>query len=364
MRFTRVARLALGVVLLGALVACTSQQVAEKPAKHAEVTLVFQSNRLGVLEPCGCHSNPIGGIDREANALAGLKREARTVLYVDAGNLLAPEGAEKRRSHFQDKATFLTETLDGLGLDVLAPGPQDFALGSDFLRSLALKSKFAWVSSNVLTPASVPFFSPYKLVQKNGIVFGIISIADPSVKIEGFQVLGADETLKKWLPDVSRQADVIVVLSQLPIEQNEQLAEKHPEIQIVVGADAKYTADEAFWVNGKTLVLDPHINGFMMGRLDLDLNLPFQGFYSPKVVQANAARLQSLEAKLAANPSDKALAQEVETIKKRDSVAAIPNGSQYRHELIKLDPTRYGQKNAISKQVEAFKETVRKKYSE
>src|SRR5262245_34120942 len=54
------------------------------------VVLFFTAELRGTLEPCGCNSDPLGGIARTARLILEEARRG-AVLLVDAGNLLFPE---------------------------------------------------------------------------------------------------------------------------------------------------------------------------------------------------------------------------------------------------------------------------------
>src|SRR5262249_43266606 len=82
------------------VVACgeREQRAAPRVAKppSASLRLAALTDLSGFLEPCGCQSKPLGGIDKAATKLASLRGERVPVLFVAAGDLLfgpKPEGA-------------------------------------------------------------------------------------------------------------------------------------------------------------------------------------------------------------------------------------------------------------------------------
>src|SRR3990167_8231728 len=106
------------------LTGCTSLVRTSSPV--SPLSIVFQSNRYGNLETCGCHTNPFGGIDRELNALAEIRNTHATVLNVDAGNVFVPNKPIGTIDYYRSRAQLIAPILDDLGLDVVAPGPNDF----------------------------------------------------------------------------------------------------------------------------------------------------------------------------------------------------------------------------------------------
>jgi len=221
------------------LVGCASKETGRsKPIVSNPFTLLYQASRQGVLEPCGCHTSPFGGIDREFNALGKIRQEKdRTILYVDAGNMLSPLKKKGGIAHHQHKALAITAMLSHMGLEVFAPGPMDYGLGLDFLKKLESKASFKFVSTNVLFGQGKPVFPPYHFLSKGGVVFAILSVTPEKSKLgKALRVLEPNKALDTWLPVVSEKADVVILLSQLTSSENVVLAERYPTIRIIVGA--------------------------------------------------------------------------------------------------------------------------------
>jgi len=356
--------LGLGVVA-GLLAGCVGTPVADRPVPKGPVnlTVLFQSNREAVLEPCGCQSKPWGGVDREANAVQAIRREGRAVVYVDSGNLLAPSKpvSPKMLKVYRDKSSTIVKILSSMGLDVLAPGPADLALGLDHLRGLGQVSGFSWVATNLQTSGGAPVFQPYAVIERGGVSIGVVSAMAPAaVKMGDLVITDPGAALERWLPEVRKKADVVILLSQLGTTADEALAEKLEGVHVIAGADSTVTLDEPLWVAGKTLVVDNHQNGFLLGRLDLDLRLPFRGFYDPGTVKRNQSRLAGWREKLASGSEDAVARTTIAQIESQDSLEMIAGGTTFRHELIQLDAGRFGQRNAVTALVRAEKERTRR----
>jgi len=341
------------------------QTVVHKAAKpKAGLTLVYQVNRESEIEPCGCETNPYGGMDREFNALEEL-RKLNDVLYVDGGNTLAPILMTAGIDYYRDKAKALVQMLNKNGLSVFAPGPTDYALGAEFLRELQNEAQFKFVSTNVIDEQGRPLFAPYQLVERDGIVYGVVSITPETVKGDGIKVEHYMKALDKWLPEVRRKSDFIIALSQLGDNEKEKaLAKEYPDIQVWVGSDAKMTLHEAIWVNdGKSILVDGHQHGYQLGKLSLKLNFPFKGIYSPEQVEKNQDRMQRAQKRLKVAEKDTHKLRIQNRIKmlKTMELEPIAGGSKYNHELIKLDKERYGKPNEVTELITKEKERVRQK---
>ena len=243
----------------------------------------------------------------------------------------------------------------------LRPGPFDYNLGLDFLKGLTTSSKIRFLSSNVFQDGK-EVFAPYVIVDKAGLKIAILSVT-PQGQVEDkrLTVKGAEETLNKWVAELTAKADMIILLSQFTVKENEPLAEKYPAIHLIVGADEKMNLGEPLWFAGHTLVLDPHFNGFLLGKLEMDYKTPFKGFYSPEIVKRNQENKAALEANAKADPTDKTAKDLLARMEKEDSLVEIAGGSTFSNELVKLDAKRYGKPNAVTAAYKKLKEKIRKK---
>lgn len=133
----------------------TAAQVAQRP--QPALRLVALTDLSGYLEPCGCQSEPLGGIDRAAAKLQSLRADHVPMLFLAAGDLLfgdRPEGASNDAEGATQetwKAETLVDILNRLGLAAAAPGQRDLSFGLDELQRLAAKSKFAWLPARPAT---------------------------------------------------------------------------------------------------------------------------------------------------------------------------------------------------------------------
>lgn len=109
------------------------------PATPPTLRLYFLVDLDGFLEPCGCQSRPLGGIDRIAQVLERDRAAYPNRLVLAAGNLFFETPTIDPRMVWQErqKAVQLTRILGTLGLSAYAPGPADFALGSAVWQQLS-----------------------------------------------------------------------------------------------------------------------------------------------------------------------------------------------------------------------------------
>lgn len=154
-----------------------------------DLRLLVLTDLDGYLEPCGCTSRPLGGIDRLAARIADLRQDGIPTVFVAAGNLFfqgAPEEAELERVRTQElwRAETVRDVLAGLELAAAAPGPFDFAFGTDTFEALAADTSFPLLAAGVeLTPqadapSAKPLLVPTTIVRAGEIDVGLVGLTE------------------------------------------------------------------------------------------------------------------------------------------------------------------------------------------
>lgn len=111
----------------------------ERP--RPSLRLVVATDLAGTLEPCGCTSRPLGGIDRMAAAVADVREAGVPTLFLHAGDLFFGPGPhtteEETPTQELWKAETVAQVLNHIGLDAATPGGRDVAHGAPRLAALA-----------------------------------------------------------------------------------------------------------------------------------------------------------------------------------------------------------------------------------
>ncbi len=102
----------------------------------------------GYLEPCGCTSDPLGGIDRLAAQIRLLRDGPAPVVFLSAGDLFfdAPALEAARVDQANRNAKTLAEILSRLNVTAILPGRSDRAQPPDVLQVLRKASGFPWLA--------------------------------------------------------------------------------------------------------------------------------------------------------------------------------------------------------------------------
>ena len=193
------------------------------------------------------------------------------VLLLDAGNALIGQDLSMK-----SKGMVIVDAMNAMGYDAMAIGGLDLQEGLDAFLDAMKEARFAAVACNVVSIASgKPLLQPYTIIQRNGGRFGILGVsgsdlltaADASSRLK---VLDAVETVRQYLPEVRKQSDVVIVLSQLGLEGSKALAEAVTGLDIIVSGGTTELLESPVQV-GDTLVVQAGYNGEWLGRLDVGL---------------------------------------------------------------------------------------------
>ena len=144
--------------------------------------LIYSGFRQSAIEPCGCVSNKLGGIDRDARVLEKLDELKIPVVKVDAGGFL--------RSQPNDLALRRTRALfkawQKMGMQAVNVGAVDLNQGIKFLRDAQTSWSVPLISANLLSASDKKLlFEPYKitivtLTSGATVRVGIVGVTHPA----------------------------------------------------------------------------------------------------------------------------------------------------------------------------------------
>ncbi len=162
--------------------------IAAAELPRPDLRLLVVTDLDGYLEPCGCTSRPLGGIDSMAARVAAVREDGAPTLFVASGDLFfhgAPHGVDAERASQQEiwRAETLTRILGRLGLAAAAPGPLDFAFGTDTFERLAREAPFPLLAAGVeLARAegeeAEPALVASTMQRVGGVQVGILGVSD------------------------------------------------------------------------------------------------------------------------------------------------------------------------------------------
>jgi len=238
----------------------------------APFTIVYSNDVLGELELCGCDDEQLGGLSRKASVITDLKKEGRPVLVLDAGNLFFKEkpGTTIEKKEFLLKSEYILDAYRQIGCDAFNVGETDLFLGLGHLQELKKKALFPFLSANLLDRKSnKPLFEQFIIKETAGIKVGIIGLFSNTCRID--PSLSAQDPIaaaKKIAAQIRPRITMLIVLSNLGLEQDRALARQVPGIDLIIGGRATARLPEPV-KEGKTLIVQAYNRGQYLGKLEV-----------------------------------------------------------------------------------------------
>lgn len=237
---------------LGTLALVVIPCLAVRPAWAAErrVTIFYTGAIQGTLEPCGCTSDPLGGVERFA-ALVQKARKQGPTLILDGGNLSYPTGGLSpiKRQAADLRASFLARELGRVGLLASGLGVGDVVAGARGVRPPRL-------AVNLRAGSGVPIAG--SLVREaGGLRLGVVGLVDPALAREqGWQ---AEDPVAAVRAEADRLraagAELVLVLAPLPRPLARKVARSAAvDVVILGGHDIGEGLAQAEKVDGAYLV--------------------------------------------------------------------------------------------------------------
>lgn len=125
-----------------------------------------------------------------------------------------------------------------MGYDAMALGPKELSLGLEVLRLRMAEAQFPLLAANVVaTDTQELLAQPYTVLDVGGQRLGVIGLTrQPDTPLIGFQVLDAQQSLARYVPEVAGQADVVILLTNLDYRTGAALVRGVPGIDLLVSA--------------------------------------------------------------------------------------------------------------------------------
>jgi hypothetical protein len=238
------------------------EHLRTSPERHA--TIFYSAETHGVLEPCGCTSDPLGDFARASGLVRATAGRKKNVLLVDAGGLsYAGTGlAPRQRPAAKLRAEFLAREIARLPFGGAALGDTDLAAGVGEVKPRRLAVNLQEAS----------FVEPSRMVQIGGIKIAVLGVADPAVaRRAGLEAREPGPAAQAEVVRL-RQAGAEIVILLAPVERPaaRNLARTSGADFVVVGKNVGKGMDRAEPV-GTAFVVAPGDELQYLGRLDIVL---------------------------------------------------------------------------------------------
>lgn len=256
-----------------------AQQEDVGSPRAASPLTILQINDVYATSPVGDR----GGLARVATLKRTLADAGRTPLLVIAGDFLS---SSVESTVF--KGEQMVAALNAAGLDMATLGNHEFDFGYDVLIRRMSEARWQWVVSNVLdagTGRPVGDASPYIVRSFGPLRVGFIGLCviDEGVrrdKLERLRFVNPIEAAAAQLAALKAQGvDAIVALTHLSYDLDRALAEKFPEIDLIVGGHEHYPISA---IVNRTLISKAGSDAKNVARIDVGRRAgggPIERFY-------------------------------------------------------------------------------------
>ena len=211
-----------------------------------------------------------GGVARLATAIDTVREENPATAVVFGGDLAGGTLFGGLYKGFP-----MVEAFNRIGIDLANFGQHDFDFGVDNARELVAASDFPWITSNLVDGDGNPFVDDGTWdVQRVGKVrvgfIGLTDAIETTSASDQLDELDAIESARSAVADMtaSEKVDVVVAVTQHPMEENRELARAVPEIDAIFGEEmAEY--DSVVEYEGDVPLMASEGNMGSLIRLDI-----------------------------------------------------------------------------------------------
>jgi Cytochrome c554 and c-prime len=197
-----------------------------------KLAIVITGEMNGYLEPCGCAGleNQKGGLARRHTFLKQLEKDGWPLVAVDLGGAVGRYG---RQAELQYQ--LVSDALAKMGYAAVGFGPKDLRLPEGLAAVVANDKNHQLIAANVSVLEQT---QPFRVVEAGGMKVGITSILGEeyckSVKNDLVAVKNPRTALAEIVPQMQKECDYMILLSNAKPEESETLAKEFPQFDVVV----------------------------------------------------------------------------------------------------------------------------------
>jgi len=252
----------------------------------SELTLIFIGDLHGHLVPRpDVSTNPprmVGGLARVHSLITTIRRRSAASLLINAGDTVQGS-AEALFTRGEAQVSI----LNGFGIDAFAPGNWDFLYGTERFLELfagpAPRAPWHALAANLYYDGA-PYeahdaervLPAYRVVTQAGLRVGLLGLTThrgpqavgPAVT-RGFRFGDGDAELAELVPRLREHVDLLVLVSELGLARNIQLARTHPGIDVILSSDSHELTRRPVILESGTLLVEPGQDGSVVGELNL-----------------------------------------------------------------------------------------------
>lgn len=218
----------------------------------------------------------MGGLSKKAFLVHGLVNDAKyPAILLSSGNMLFKKSYSSAEPDIAAiAANTVVQATRAMGGKVMGVGSLDLAAGVPLLESMHHPPDFSLLSANLVDPGTgKPLFTPISRATAGELRIAILGLTDHHAVSggTGFQVLPWQEVLGQALAEAQIGADFILLLSNYPLAENQEIARKFDKIDCILQAGHVIGNMVPIVINN-TLISQTDVRGKFVGMLDIQWN--------------------------------------------------------------------------------------------
>ncbi|WP_197444212.1 bifunctional metallophosphatase/5'-nucleotidase [Maioricimonas rarisocia] len=202
----------------------------------------------------------IGGFAALAGAVERFrqKRGSEHILLLHAGDTFSDDLLGNLT-----RGEAIIRMMNATGYDFAALGNHDFDYGFDQTRRLHEVADFPLRAANVIdeeTQSSL-FGEPFRLFERGGVIVGVLALGYHNThettapkNVKGLSFTSGIEAARQYVPQLRKQADIVVVVSHQGTAVDKRLAREVAGIDLIVGGHSHDRLEPALEVESTTIV--------------------------------------------------------------------------------------------------------------
>jgi hypothetical protein len=219
----------------------------------------------------------LGGLSKKAHELELLRKQNKApLLLLDGGGLLftMEKLAANRAAQARITAEGIVETYNFMGFKAVGIAAADLAVGLDFLKDIRNRSKFAWLSANLVQADSrKPIFQDGILLEMGKLKVAVLGLTDERAgqfldKNGAAVILPWQEVLPDLVSRLGKKVDLVILLSSYSQADNKIIATQVPGINVILQSGAGARNMEPM-IAGSSLLIQTAPRGKQQGVLDI-----------------------------------------------------------------------------------------------
>lgn len=152
---------------------------------------------------------------------------------------------------YGERASYMINTMNDLGYDLLTLGNHELAYIKHYTRMALELAEFPLLAANInLSTEKMPSLDAYSFLETNTWrKIAVLGLTNDNAKKDGIEVLDFEETVQKYMP-LKDSADIFLALTHIGFRRDNELTEKFPGFDLIIGGHSHTLLNESILVNG------------------------------------------------------------------------------------------------------------------